>query len=408
MGVEFRLPDVGEGMTEAEVVRWLVKEGEKVAADQPVVEVQTDKAVVELPTPAPGKVGRIPWKEGDTVAVGEVLLVIETDHEPTHGETAAASDVTPAREEREEFPSLLDPPPVEEETLPHRQRVLAAPSTRRLARDLGVEIQQVSGTGPGGRVTKEDVRKVAASLAESQGVIRFADRVARAVTEGFPVDAVGMGVASERMTVKESENGTMNEEPLSPTRRVIADRLLFSVTRKPHATHFDELEAEGLVAWRYRFKGETRSGASRVGFLPILLKAIAASLKRHPLLNARFDEEKMMIRRFSSIHLGVATRHPQGLLVPVIRDVDRKSILQIADELRELTEAARQGRLMPDQMKGSTFTRSQCRRPGRALRHSHHQPAGSGHPRSSSCGTASGGPGWRAGPRLAHQRFPLL
>ncbi|MFD1395923.1 dihydrolipoamide acetyltransferase family protein [Kroppenstedtia eburnea] len=357
MGVKFRLPDVGEGMTEAEVVRWLVREGETVASDQPVVEIQTDKAVVELPAPVPGKVGQIPWKEGDTVAVGEVLLVIDTDNESAHRETAAASEAAPAPEAKEESPSSLHHTLVEEETAsPHRRRVLAAPSTRRLARDLGVEIQQVTGTGPGGRVTKEDVRKVAASLAESHGVIRFADRVARAAKKGSPADPDDTGVSSGGETEKAGDTGTITEEPLSPTRRVIADRLLFSVTRKPHATHFDELEAEGLVAWQHRLKEETGSGASPVGYLPILLKATAVALKHHPLLNAHFDEEKMTVRRFSPIHLGVAADTPRGLLVPVIRDVDRKSILQIADELRELTEAARLGRLMPDRMKGSTFT----------------------------------------------------
>lgn len=352
MGVKFRLPDVGEGMTEAEVIRWLVQEGERVASDQPVVEMQTDKAVVEFPAPASGKVGHLPWKEGEKVAVGEVLLEIDTDNESNKSaqrEAAAATETAPASAES---PPPLRSIPVEEATSAPRRRVLAAPSTRRLARDLGVEIQQVTGTGPEGRVTKEDVRKVAASLAESQGVVRLADRRGK--------EAPGNPVAREVSWTEDREQardtGEIQGEPLSPTRRVIAERLLLSVTRKPHATHFDELEAEGLVAWRNRLKEKSGSGASSVGYLPILLKAIAVALKSHPLLNVHFDEEKMEVRRFTSIHLGVAADTPRGLLVPVIRDADQKSILQIAEELRELTEAARQGRLLLDQMKGSTFT----------------------------------------------------
>ncbi|SEM88671.1 dihydrolipoamide acetyltransferase family protein [Lihuaxuella thermophila] len=328
MSVAFRLPDIGEGVAEAEIVRWLVSAGEEVEENQPVLEVQTDKAVVELPAPASGRISELKWKEGEIVPVGEVLYVIGSDEnvpslassEPTRENPVSADDKLP--------------------TGKRKQRVLAAPSTRRLARELGVDLAQVEGTGANGRVTDEDVRRFA-SLRQTPSV--------------DAVQTVGAATVSAPRAERPAE---IVETPLSPIRRVIADRLLFSVTRKPHATHFDELNVAGLVAWRKQRLKEQENDphAPRLTYMAILIKMVAITLKHHPSFNAHFDEESQKIRTYSSVSIGMATDTPKGLLVPVIHHAEQKSIDQLAHEVNELTELARLGKLSPEQMKGSTFT----------------------------------------------------
>jgi 2-oxoisovalerate dehydrogenase E2 component (dihydrolipoyl transacylase) len=346
MAVEFRLPDVGEGVHEAEVVRWLVAEGDEVEENQPVIEVQTDKAVVELPTPAAGRITGMKWKEGDIVPVGEILFVIE-------GGQAAKEEKTEAK--RKEVAVVQTGPASQavrtvasqETSAPgRRKRALAAPSTRRLARELGVDITEVQGTGAGGRVTDVDVRRHAEML-KGGGVTAKAEVAAQAMQAPAiapPVTAFG--------------EGEVTETPLSPIRRVIAERLLFSVTRKPHATHFDELPVQGLVEWRKKRVEEQKDdpSAPRLTYMAILTKLVATTIKHHPQFNAHFDEEKQVVRTFPSISIGIATDTPKGLLVPVIHQVERKTIDQIACELNELTCLAREGKLGPDRLKGSTFT----------------------------------------------------
>lgn len=325
MAVAFRLPDVGEGVAEAEVVRWLVAIGDQVEADQPVVEVQTDKAVVELPAPASGRVSELKWKEGEVVPVGEVLYVLGSEEKK-------AEDVVSLTEE------------VDSSIAIRKKRVLAAPSTRRLARELAVDLTRVQGTGQHGRVTDEDVRRFATSLHNQPRETR--EETATLVTYSPPI--------AETWT----KINEVKETPLSPIRKVIADRLILSATRKPHATHFDELNVEGLVEWRKKRVAEwkDKDDAPRLTYLAILLKCVAVTLKHHRHFNAHFDEESQNIRTFSSISLGIATDTPKGLLVPVIHQVELKNIEQIACEVAHLTELARQGKCSPDQLKGSTFT----------------------------------------------------
>ena len=305
MAVKFCLPDIGEGVTEAEIIRWLVKEGEEIEENQPVLEVQTDKAVVELPAPASGKMMQLKWKEGQTVSVGEVLYEIE--------ETEEASALKPPRKEE-------------------KKRVLATPSTRRVAREYGIDITEIEGTGEHGRVTKEDVmRHVNQSEAQT----------------------------AEAVTIKtEDPSAEVIEQDLSPTRRVIGDRLIYSVTNKPHATHFDELSADGLVRWYEQQKQVSVSDPMlpKLTYMAILAKLVAVTLKHHPQFNAHYDEENKRIRKFSSISLGIAADAPGGLVVPVLKNAEQKNINQLAEEIRILTRLAREGKLSLEQMKGSTFT----------------------------------------------------
>ncbi|MBA4548482.1 2-oxo acid dehydrogenase subunit E2 [Thermoactinomyces intermedius] len=301
MAVKFCLPDIGEGVTEAEIIRWLVKEGERIEENQPVLEVQTDKAVVELPAPAGGKIMNLKWTEGQVVPVGEVLYEMEEDE-------TAPSPVAPQKNKK--------------------KRVLATPSTRRLAREHGVDINEIKGTGEHGRVTKEDVL--------------------RHVNQNKESPAPGIFLPKAEVV----------EEDLSPTRRVIGDRLLYSVTRKPHATHFDELSVDGLVRWYEQQKQASAGDPSvpKLTYMAVLAKLVAVTLKHHPRFNAHYDEETQRIRQFSSISLGMAVDAPGGLVVPVIQQAEQKSIDQLAEEIGRLTRLAREGKLSPGQMKGSTFT----------------------------------------------------
>jgi 2-oxoisovalerate dehydrogenase E2 component (dihydrolipoyl transacylase) len=336
MSVTFTLPDVGEGVAEAEIVRWLVKPGELVEADQPVVEVQTDKAVVELPAPAAGRVAQINGKEGDVMRVGDVLLVI-TDplaEAPSSQESSTAASV-------------------DEPVRFNRKRVPAAPSTRRLARELGVDITQVEGTGPNGRVTDEDVRRFHAAVGKAPVTISDM-RVDE--EEWVPIRDYAKEVAIPAEAARANGTPAITEEPLPATRRVIADRLLFSVTNKPHATHFDELNAEGLVAWFKKMKQEWTPDDVRLTYTPVLMKLVAVTLLQHPAFNAHFDEQRRTVRRFSSVAIGFGADTPRGLLVPVVRNVEQKSIEQLAREVSALTKAAREGTLSPGDLRGSTFT----------------------------------------------------
>lgn len=302
MAVAFRLPDVGEGVHEAEIIRWLVQEGEQVEENQPVLEVQTDKAVVELPAPAGGTVTRLNFQAGETVPVGEVLYVIGHDSasQPSSSRKAAG------------------------------KRVLATPSTRRLAREYGADLSLITGTGAHGRVTKEDV-------------LRFIE------------EKKGM---EEKSTLEVAGPEEVIEQDLTPIRRVIGERLHDSVTRKPHATHFDELAADGLVQWYQQQKrlSDTNGKLPKLTVTAILAKLVAITLKHHPDFNAHFVEEKQTIRKFTSVSLGIATDTSKGLLVPVLRNVEQKNMNQLASEIQSLTKLARGGKLTFEQMTGSTFT----------------------------------------------------
>lgn len=322
MTLAFQLPDIGEGVAEAEVVRWLVQEGEWIERDQPIVEVQTDKAVVELPAPESGYIQKVMWDQGATVPVGEVLYVIASKiNEPVQTTVKAEEPAQPiAKKEK------------------HKQRVLAAPSTRRLARELGVDLTRVKGTGPHGRVMDEDLRRFNASnTAESEA----------SVTDELVIENETQNVCAFNSV----------SAPLSPIRKVIAERLTFSVTHKPHATHFDELDCEGLVEWKKRRDAKNQQqGLPKLTYMAILMKMVAQTLKSYPIFNAHFDEDSQLVHTYSSISIGMATDTPNGLLVPVVQQVEQKNILQLAQEIKQLTDQARAGKLLPSQMKGSTFT----------------------------------------------------
>jgi pyruvate dehydrogenase E2 component (dihydrolipoamide acetyltransferase) len=334
---------VGEGITEAEVVEYLVKVGDQVKADQPVIRVETDKAVVELPAPVSGTVAETPHSPGDTVKVGEPLLVIETEEK--------AEKAPPEKKEKpKEAPKA--PPPEKEPLRPPKvavmeeapaepaKKVLATPHTRRLARELGVDITTVRGSGPRGRVTDEDLREASKKKEVPPPKGPTAAAVQAPATAGFDFE----------------KYGPTKRVPLKGIRKRTAEVMVRSVSTIPHVTHFDEADVTELLKVRDREKGLADQRGVKLTILAFLTKAVADALKKYPMFNASLDEATGEIVNKQYYNVGFATDTEAGLMVPVVRDVDKKSILQIAAELNELARKARDRTIELEDMRGGTFT----------------------------------------------------
>jgi pyruvate/2-oxoglutarate dehydrogenase complex dihydrolipoamide acyltransferase (E2) component len=287
MAYEFKLPDLGEGLTEGEIARWLVSEGQEIAEDDPLVEIQTDKTTVEIPSPAAGVVSRILVAEGDVVPVGTVLVVI--------GEDGAAPPEAP----RAELAPVASSP-----TRPGREKVRATPLVRRLAQELGVELERLEGTGPQGRVTEEDVRGAATGQGQTPDV---------------PAEG--------------------RREKLRGVRRLVAEHMARAHREVPPVTWVEECDFGAVDLKR---------------LVPTVLKAVAESLREFSELNARLEgDEIAYLERYD---LGVAVQTDDGLVVPVVRDCDTKTLDELEAEVARLAEAARAGTLKPEELRGSTFT----------------------------------------------------
>jgi len=323
MAKQFRFPDVGEGITEGEIVRWLVKEGDEIKADQAIAEIETDKAIVEMPSPYAGAVLKLHFKEKDIVKVGAVLITVGEKGEAV-SEAAPAPTVQPA--EMAVAAAAARPAGAEAGEL------LATPKIRRLAQELGVSLQSVQGTGPQGRITEEDVR--AAKEKASQAPAKPAIKV----------------------KTKFDFYGSIERLPLRGVRRATAKRMAESVSKAAHVTHFDEVDATALGNVREQMKPEAAAKNVKLTYLPFIVKALIAALKLHPLLNASLDdeEEEIIIKKYYGI--GIAVDIPDGLIVPVVKAADQKSVFDIAEEIQNLAEAARSRRLNLADLKGGTFS----------------------------------------------------
>ncbi|MBI4457142.1 MAG: 2-oxo acid dehydrogenase subunit E2 [Acidobacteria bacterium] len=325
MPFEFKLPDIGEGVVEGEIVTWRVKEGDLVQEDQPLVEVMTDKATVEIHSPYTGVITRRVGKEGDTVAVGSTLVVIEE-----MGEAAEVQRKEGGR--REPLESTAEPPrgpdlispgsgiaatPGEGATLPARK--LATPATRRLAREMGIDLTAVTGTGTEGRITKEDLQVAAATK----------------------------GVAP---------SGTEERIPLIGLRKRIAEKMVRSRRSAAHYGYVEEVDVTALVQLHKEAEPLGESKHVKLTYLAFIVKASLAGLKKYPFMNATLDEEKQEIVLKNYHHIGIAVATDRGLIVPVVKDADRKSIWEIAADIQRLAEDARHGRSKLEDLQGSTFT----------------------------------------------------
>lgn len=334
--MELRLPELGDNVATATVVGVLVKEGDRVAPGQPLLELETDKAVMEVPAEAGGVVEQVLVKPGDEVRPGQPFLVLKAEGAaPAEGQAPTAE--APQRAEKAEPPApraetLEAPPPPAE----GRRLVPASPSIRRLARELGVDIYVLRGSGLAGRITEEDVRR-AAGLAAPE---RAAPAPSRPPLPDF------------------SRFGPVRREPMSGVRKATLRAMAQAWAQVPMVTHFDEADITDLEALRKRYAPKAEERGFRLTPTAFLLKALALTLKAFPKFNASVDEEAQEIVYKDYIHIGVAVDTPHGLLVPVIRNVDQKGVFALARELQEISERARERKLTPEEMQGGTFSLS--------------------------------------------------
>ncbi len=351
MPYEFRMPDLGEGITEAEIRKWLVKEGDTVSEHQNVLEVETDKAVVEMPSPHAGKVGRLLKEEGETARVGEVLMTISADGETT-GPGNGGAGSRPAGTEEEAASELLMPGEMPMEApapggaqrqqkakkrsvtvvgeLPESEEepIAAAPAARKLAREMGVSesaLRNMKGSGPGGIITKEDVLKF-----------------------------------SSREIYKQTgdEFGPVERVPLRGIRRAIARKLVSAQRSTVFVTVTEEADVTELWEIREREKPLLKERGIHLTFLPFFIKSAQHALREHPTLNASLSgpegQEEVVVKKY--VNMGIAVDTPEGLMVPVIRDVDRKTVVEISAELEELSRMARERKITLERLRGNSFT----------------------------------------------------
>jgi len=343
---EFKLPDLGEGMHEAEVVEWLVKPGDTLKLDQVMVKVETDKAVVEIPSPVAGRIAEIRVPDGQVAKVGEVLIVFETAAS-TNGGSSMASQTTTAVSEiapSTSVPSLSPATPVPTT----KQRVLAAPAVRKLAFELGIDLEQVTPSHPNGRVSIEDVRSYSEQAKASSAAPAEQEKLEQPVSQAAPT-----------IPQKMQQPGPFTEDerqPLKGLRKRIAEHMERSWRTIPHATAFDEVDGGALSALRETLKPVAEKRGVRLTYIPLLIKLLIPLLKEFPIFNASLDEERREIIYKHSYHIGVATASPEGLLVPVLRNADRLTLLEIASSLEQLIEGAKKRTLSLPELSGSTIT----------------------------------------------------
>jgi 2-oxoglutarate dehydrogenase complex dihydrolipoamide succinyltransferase (E2) component len=325
MTFEFKMPDIGEGVTEGEIVKILVKEGEQVKEDTPLVEVMTDKVNVQIPSPVSGTVSKVLVKEGDSVKVGQVLIVFEKEG----GQKAATAGPKEVEQQAITPTNLSQQTTTTESVMSVSENVLATPAVRRLARELGVDLAKVRGSGQEGRVLESDVKSAARSV--SQGEMK-------------PEQAVRAGAGQEEVV------------PLKGIRRVVAEHMAKAQSTTASVTHVDEADVSEVVMLREAFKGSADKRGVKLTYLPFIIKAIIPALREFPYMNASLDDESHSILLKKYYNIGIATDTEDGLVVPVVKNADKKDIYQIAMEIENLAQKARSGTLSLDEVKGSTFT----------------------------------------------------
>jgi pyruvate dehydrogenase E2 component (dihydrolipoyllysine-residue acetyltransferase) len=347
--MDVRLPKLGESAEGGAVVSILVKEGDTVAKDQTILELENEKAVAPIPSTAAGVVSQIRVKEGDRLSVGQIILTVEESgaapaaakpSKPAAKPAAApVRSAQPGREEEveaapepeAEAPAADGPPPA------------ASPEIRRIARELDLDLRRVRGTESGGRVGWADLR----------GYIVRLQKLAAAAKASGPA-AKAPPVPAEQIDF--SKWGQVSRKPMSPLRKTISRRMVENWNSIPHVTQFDEVDITDLMELRKKFAPEYEKKGARLTLTSFALKAVAATLKKHPIFNSSIDEVANEIVQKEYYHIGLAVDTEQGLLVPVIRDVDKKSLFDLSKDVQEMADKARDRKVTLDEMKGGTFT----------------------------------------------------
>lgn len=327
MPVQFALPDLGENIESGDVIRILVAIGDRLAEDQTVIELETDKAVIEVPSSIDGVVTEILVQPGDTIAVGQPILAVETTAEEA---PVAEAEEAPPAVPTPDAPAVEDPPPAPTPDAP----VPAAPSTRRLAREIGVDIAQVQGTGPGGRISIDDVKAHSKKLHTTR---------AAAPAEAAPLPDF-------------SQWGAVEHQPMTKVRAITAERLAQAWATIPQVTQFDKADITRLEKWRAEYGKKAEAAGGKLTPTAILIKVLGIALKVFPQFNASIDMAQRLVVYKRYFHIGIAVDTPHGLLVPVVRDVDQKNIIELAVELSELARKTRERKIGPADMQGGSMT----------------------------------------------------
>ncbi|MFB6344522.1 MAG: dihydrolipoamide acetyltransferase family protein [bacterium] len=308
--MEFKFADVGEGIREGEIVRWHVSEGDSIKENETLVEVETDKAIVDIPCPCDGTIDSLPRREGDRIEVGEVLAVIDVEGKDVESTTVVGEIASEAE--------VLDE---ESEDRPDESEVLATPKTRNLARELGVELEDVEGTGKNGRITNEDVREAAESTDGEDDL---------------------------------EEYGSIETVPLKGVRKRIAEQTRKTHAEVPQVTHMDKIDVTELTKRIEALRDEGSELSFKLTLTPFLLKALTYALKEFPYLNSTFREDEIVLKKY--YHIGVTVDTEDGLLVPVVRNADELSVLEAGREVARLADRARNRTIEREEMKGGSFT----------------------------------------------------
>ena len=345
---EFKLPDIGEGVVEGEIVEWMVAVGDTVKEDDPILSVMTDKATVEIPAPCDGVVASIVGEAGDILPVGGVCIVFDVDGEGNASEAPEAAEpvaekAEPAEEkatieEKAAAPPAPELPPVAAQpaAAPVARaagtKALASPAVRQRARAANIDLQLVAGSGPAGRISHADLdRHIAGGAA--------------AATPSMPMGGVA----------KVARNGTEDIKVIG-LRRKIADGMMSSYSTIPHFSYFEEVDVTELEALRQHLNATRPEGAPKLTYLPFIMQALVKALAQRPECNAVYDDEAGVVTRHEAINLGIATQTDRGLYVPVVKHVEAMDIWQSAAEMGRVTQATRDGKAGVDDLTGSTFT----------------------------------------------------
>ncbi len=349
MATEMKLPELGENIEEGMVVGVLVAPGDTIAVDDSVVEIETDKATVEVPSDVAGTIKDVLVSEGDTVSVGQVLLVLDDDGTGITADVPADSepqaDAPPVNDEAKTPAAepAADPPQPQPQPQPQRQppgaRVPASPAVRRLAFEIGVDIAAVAGTGPRGRLSADDVKRHSKQLLQSRATV--------VPTQQNPL---------AKPLPDFSKWGIVETQPMNNIRRVTAEAMTHNASVIPHVTQFDKADVTSVEAFRQQYKKRVEEDGGKLTLTAILVKVVAAALREFPQFNSSVDFANKQIVLKDYISIGVAVDTENGLLVPVLRDVDKKSITEISIELTQISAKARDRKLKLDDMQGGTFT----------------------------------------------------
>ncbi|NNH85193.1 2-oxo acid dehydrogenase subunit E2 [Rhizobium laguerreae] len=325
-----KMPDVGEGVAEAEIVEWHVKTGDPVREDMVIAAVMTDKATVEIPSPVNGTVTWLAGGIGDRIAVKAPLVRIETAGDVGEAQSVGISQTPIAEAPRAEIARPAPPAPAPAAPVPTAtpaEKPLAAPSVRLFARESGVDLRQVQATGPAGRILREDIEQF-----------------------------LGHGTAPAMAKNGFARKTATDEFKLTGLRRRIAEKMVLSASRIPHITYVEEVDMTALEELRATMNGDRREGHPKLTVLPFLMRALVKAISEQPDVNATFDDDAGIITRYSAVHIGIATQTPAGLTVPVVRHAEARGIWDCAAEMNRLAEAARSGTATRDELSGSTIT----------------------------------------------------